>query len=200
FSLDLDGRTYLDEGSGLLTDYLWRSGGLDLDALRVPCTNELIDGMLKGRFVAQRAAPLLRLPPELLHEILRLLNPTDANIPVVFLFALTCKLALAVARPHIVRMQRKLFGALAGHRLICIGDAACALADYPDGLLTDKEVCQLFSAERERALGPDEHSATDASLFRLAKESWRRYARDTRSLFSFQDLIWRRSAVSRMSI
>ncbi|KAH9901446.1 hypothetical protein C8Q73DRAFT_786813 [Cubamyces lactineus] len=191
--LDLDERVFL-EGTAKLDDHIWNCNGFDLNAIRIPCTNENIDKLLKGRFVLQRTAPLFRLPPELLHQILQLLNPTNAYVSVTFFFAMTCKLALAVARSHIVRIQRSHFGSLAGHRLICIGDAARTFADYPRGLFTDKEKREWFNSSD----GEYESDDIDLSLFALAASSWQR-VREAPSLIRTSDLVWRRSAISCLS-
>ncbi|KAI0780562.1 hypothetical protein BD413DRAFT_607845 [Trametes elegans] len=197
-SLDLDERVFL-EGSGSLNDHFWQAAGLDFDKFRVPSTSEHIDDLLRGRFADQRSAPLLRLPPELLHDILRLLNPTGAYIPAVFLFAITCKHALVVARPHLVRLQRAYYAPLAGHRLICIGSAARTLADYPASLTSGPEEAlkALFPSKPTPCAEP----AAPASLFDLAKTYWRWHApAGAPSFLRPADLIWRPSAVSRMTM
>lgn len=142
--------------------------------------------MRSGRFAHQRTAPLLRLPPELLHEILGALNPTGAYTPAVFLFATTCKLALALAQSHIARLQRHHFAPLAGHRLVCLADGPGTLAQCPAGLFTSTEAC---------ALG----GAPDTPLYALVRKAWSRYTPDPPALLRPTDILWRPSAVSRMS-
>ncbi|KAI0822758.1 hypothetical protein BC628DRAFT_1292058, partial [Trametes gibbosa] len=183
--VDLDDRVWF-EGAGKIGDWFWCSAGLTLETLRIPCTNDKIESLLIGRFNHQRAAPLLRLPPELLHEIIVTLNPTHAYAPAVFLFATTCKLALALARPHIIRLQRRHYAPLAGHRLVCIADGPGTLSECPAGLFTPTEA---------RVLG----GAPDTPLYALVRRSWRRCAPDPPSLVRPTDLVCRPSAVSRMS-
>ncbi|OJT02535.1 hypothetical protein TRAPUB_6952 [Trametes pubescens] len=142
--------------------------------------------MLAGRFAHQRATPLLRLPPELLHEILSALYPTGAYAPAVFLFASTCKLALALAQPHIARLQRCHFAPLAGHRLVCLNDGPGTLAHCPAGFFTTAEAC---------ALG----GAPDTPLYGLIRKAWPRITPDPPALLRPTDILWRPSAVSRMS-
>ncbi|KAI0333611.1 hypothetical protein GY45DRAFT_1297118 [Cubamyces sp. BRFM 1775] len=191
--LDLDECAVL-EGAARLDEHLWQCKGFNMNVIRIPCTNEKIDSLLKGCFVLQRKAPFFRLPPELLHQILHLLNPTNAYTSVTFFFAMTCKLALAVARSQIVRIQRSHFGTLAGHRLICIGDAARALADYPHDLFTHKEKREWFDTPEDEG----ELDKIDASLFALAASSWQQ-VRDPPSLIRISDLVCRRSPISCLS-
>ncbi|KAI9065396.1 hypothetical protein FKP32DRAFT_1530989, partial [Trametes sanguinea] len=158
-----------------------------------------IDGMLKGPFAPQHAAPLFRLPPELLDDILRLLNPTDRYIPAAFLFALTCKLGLALARRRIVRLQQRHYAPLAGHRLVCVGDAASAHpGSYPEGLFTEDEIRTLFPGE-DAAQADDTPRPVDTVSFYALAKSWQRYEHCPGPLVSNLDLCWRPSAVSRMS-
>ncbi|KAI0373027.1 hypothetical protein BV20DRAFT_1050434 [Pilatotrama ljubarskyi] len=185
----LDGHVWLDGGGKL--DASSSTPGVILDTLRIPCIDEKVQDMLAGRFNLQHAAPLLRLPPELLHEILEHLNPSGAYTPAVFLFAITCKLALAVARPHIDRLQRRHFAPLAGHRLLCIANEPLTLGDHPE---------HLFTEDEKGALCGDSDRATDAPVYELVKKSWRRYTPDPPSFLRPMDLIHRRSTVSRMSM
>ncbi|KAI0636610.1 hypothetical protein C8Q77DRAFT_1030299, partial [Trametes polyzona] len=180
--VDLDEHVWLD-GAARLDDWFWNSTGLALEALRVPCSNEKIENLFTGAFDRQRRAPLLRLPPELLHEIIRALNPTDAYAPAVLLFATTCKLALALAHPHITRLQRKHFAPLAGHRLLCLPDGPSPLAACPPG---------LFSPADADMLG-------EGPAYALVRKAWRRCTPDPPALLRPADLMWRPSAVSRMS-
>lgn len=125
-------------------------------------------------------------PPELLHEILVALNPTRAYTPAVFLFATTCKLALALARPHIIDLQRRHYAPLAGHRFVCIADGPGPLAGCP---------AELFTPADARALG----GAPDTPLYALVRKSWQRRAPDPPALARPADLVHRPSVVSRMS-
>ncbi|KAI0672848.1 hypothetical protein C8Q78DRAFT_683811 [Trametes maxima] len=196
--VDLDAHVLLEEG-GTLDEHFWGNDGLDLDSFHVPCTNDRINIMLSGRFTHQRVAPLLRLPPELLHQILEFLNPTETYSPGIFLFAVTCKFALVLAQPHIVRLQQRHFAPLARHRLVCIGSSARTLANYPVGLFDQDEQRRLMtgSALADNSSSPGDHS--DVSLYDLATETWKRYVPDPPSLVRPLDILWRPSAVSRMS-
>ncbi|EIW60246.1 uncharacterized protein TRAVEDRAFT_45493 [Trametes versicolor FP-101664 SS1] len=185
-AVDLDRRVWL-EGAGRLDDWFSNCAALTLETLRIPCVNDKIDSMLCGRFAHQRTAPLLRLPPELLHEILSALNPTGAYAPAVFLFATTCKLALALAQPHIARLQRSHYAPLAGHRLVCLADGPGTLAHCPAGFFTPAEAC---------ALG----GAPDTPLYGLIRKAWSRYTPDPPALLRPTDILWRPRAVSRISM
>ncbi|CDO73627.1 hypothetical protein BN946_scf185014.g97 [Trametes cinnabarina] len=194
--VDLDQRVYLDIACAHDTSPLQKAE-IPLGALRVPCTDELLNGMLQGHVLSQRQAPLFRLPPELLHDILDMVNPRDGYVAVVFIFALVCKLALAVARPHIVRLQQRHFSPLAGHRLINVVHTASTLSGtYPERTSMDNEMRTLFVSD---SIGTESGEAAGASLYGLAK-SWRRYVHDPRSLTAATDLLYRPSAVSRMSM
>ncbi|KAL7283681.1 hypothetical protein ACG7TL_003117 [Trametes sanguinea] len=203
--VDVDSRVYLENAPSYADPSLAKKG-LPLTALSVLRTDELIDDMLQGSFAPQHAAPLFRLPPELLDDILGRLNPTDRYIPAAFLFALTCKLSLALARRRIVRLQQRHYAPLAGHRLVCIGDTPSARPSYPADIFTADEMRTLFPAAAAAAdeTAPGQQDATSPerttppSLYALAK-SWQRYEHDPRPLVSPADLRWRRSAVSRMS-
>ncbi|KAI0647423.1 hypothetical protein C8Q79DRAFT_1009522 [Trametes meyenii] len=195
-AVDLDARIRLDEG-GTLEEQFW-GDGFNLDSIRVPCTNDKINTMLSGRFTHQRGAPLLRLPPELLHEIIDILSPVETYSPGMFLFALTCKFALALARPHIARLQRRHFAPLARHRLICIGSGARNLADYPLGLFSKGEERPLLTSVTS-AESSSSYDHGNFSLYELATESWKRHVLNPPSLIRLTDILWRPSAVSRMS-
>ncbi|KAI0362513.1 hypothetical protein OH77DRAFT_60930 [Trametes cingulata] len=186
--VDLDERVWLDCNSKT-NDWSPSAGDLALETLRVPCTSEKVQNMLAGRFNHQREAPLMRLPPELLHEILDHLNPTGAYTPPIFLFAITCKLALTVARPHIARLQRRHFSPLAGHRLVCIANGSATLGDYAESLFTEDE---------KRALCGASDRAGDTPVYEMVGKSWRRCTHDPPSFFRPMDLIHRRSTVTRM--
>ena len=150
-------------------------------------------------------APLFRLPPELIDQIFYQVVVSSGTYDArLLLLALTCKTLLACARRRIVRRQTQHHAPLAGHRLICIGEGATALRDYPSGLLTAAE------AEKLRTSAGDSGREDQASLYAHATAHWSRYSfrRPYSSsslgcgigMAGLADLIYRPSAVTRMSM
>ncbi|KAI0707760.1 hypothetical protein C8Q76DRAFT_130454 [Earliella scabrosa] len=187
-TVDLDERVCL-HGGGKLTEWFWSNPGTIIDALRVPRTKERIDTLISGR-VAIQPAPLFRLPPELIDHILtEIVSTSNAHDTRLLLVALTCKALLACAQRHIVRLLTRQHAPLAGHRLICIGDGARTLRDYPIGLLSPVEQDMLLRTARSDAdsgvlipatvIGDDAHAQAEerpASLYAHAAACWWRFS------------------------
>ncbi|RPD66500.1 hypothetical protein L226DRAFT_530591 [Lentinus tigrinus ALCF2SS1-7] len=204
-AVDLDERVCL-HGGGKLKEWFWSDPDCVLDALRVPDTGETINDLIAGYSAVQRA-PLFRLPPELIdqifHQIIISSGAYDARL---LLLALTCKALLACARRHIVRRQMRHHAPLAGHRLICIGEGATTLEDYPPSMLATSEAEDLATSAGDRD--------GETSLYSRATARWRRYSSRRPCSGSdaagvtcglgmaglAADLIYRPSAVSRMSL
>ena len=175
-----------------------------------------IDSLLAGHYATQHA-PLFRLPPELFDEIyIQVRESSGAYDARLLLLALTCKTLLACARRHIVRLQTRKHAPLAGHRLLCVGDAAKTVADYPRGLLRSSETETMRASQslllkstsspksERNPLSDGPHEDTPLSLYEHASARWRRYCSKSPSSASvgmagLADLLYRPSSVSRMS-
>ncbi|KAI0723876.1 hypothetical protein C8T65DRAFT_825010 [Cerioporus squamosus] len=204
-AVDLDERACLRSG-GKLSELFWSDSESIIDALRLPSTDETIDYILEGRSAVQHS-PLFLLPPELLDQIFQEINISSGTYDArLVLIALTCKALLACARRHIVRLQTRRHAPLAGHRLVCIGEGATALEDYRPGVLAPTDVKILRTPYWDTPVQADEADDGEADNLSL-------YAHATTRCFrcSFQvsglstpssllDLIYRPSAVSRMSM
>ncbi|KAI0748481.1 hypothetical protein C8Q80DRAFT_1270882 [Daedaleopsis nitida] len=198
-AVDLDERVCL-HGGGKLVDWFWSSPSSVVDALRIPDTSQIIDELLTTHpTTATQGAPLFRLPPELVdHIFAHVISSAGAFDARLLLLALTCKYLLACARRHIVRLNARHHAPLAGHRLICIGDRARTLTDYPAGLLTSAEAEMLLAS---KAASPNVHHTNHgtpatgagayepedglrASLYAHASARWWRYSFRRPSLLS----------------
>lgn len=93
------------------------------------------------RAVQPYSARLLSMPPELLRCLFDTIDAMGLGWHTTVALAVTCKLLLQIARPHILRGMRAVHAPWAGCRLVCVGERT---EDLPAGMLSDEEEQEMM--------------------------------------------------------
>ncbi|KAI0822757.1 hypothetical protein BC628DRAFT_1412046 [Trametes gibbosa] len=140
--IDFDRRETL--GGGKMCEFFWDGAQDIMNALRVPAPFDAkIDELLRGTISNQQASPLCRLSQELFDLIFDELEYLDYYQSFGIL-AISCRAVLSHARNRLVARIGALHShALAGHRLICLGEYAGGPSKLPAEILGADELNKL---------------------------------------------------------